>query len=90
MNCPCYEQTTNNNFILYEPIYKLIQPNFKSIFKYISEDKYTYKYIVLYIINLSPHSFYSQQKNSSPHVHKFVHEHIIMFELDLFNNYAYS
>ena len=37
-------------------------------------DKYTYKYIVLYIINLSSH----------------VHEHIIMFELDLFNNCAYS
>ena len=68
---------------LYNPISNL----YLNIFL---EDKYTYKYIVLYIINLSPHGFYSQQKNSSPHVHKFVYEHIIMFELDLFNNCVYS
>ena len=37
-----------------------------------------YKYIVLYIINLSSH------------VHEFVHEYIIMFEFDSFNNCAYS
>ena len=39
-----------------------------------SLDKYTYKYIILHIIQLS-HC-----------VHKLVHEHIIMFELSLFNN----
>ena len=68
-------------------LYNLISNIYLNIFL---EDKYTYKYIVLYIINLSPHDFYSQQKNSSPHVHKFIHERIIMFKLVLFNNCSYS
>ena len=36
-------------------------------------NKYTYKNITLYMVKLNPH------------IHKFVHKHIIMFELNLFN-----
>ena len=52
-------------------LYNLIS----SLYKYILDRNiYIYIYIVLYIIN------------SSFHVHEFVHEHIIIFELDLSNN----
>ena len=48
-------------------LYNLIS----SLYKYIYLDKYTYKNTILYIIK------------SSPNIHEFVHEHIIIFELRL-------
>ena len=46
-----------------------------TLYKYFL-DKYTYKNMILYIVK------------SSPSVHEFVYEHIILFELSLFNNRA--
>ena len=46
-----------------------------TLYKYFL-DKYTYKNMILYIVK------------SSPCVHELVYEHIILFELSLFNNRA--
>ena len=60
----------------YNPFFIIIITIQFQVYINIFLDKYTYKNIILYRVKLSPY------------VHMFVHEHIIMYEFDLFNNWA--